>query len=165
TRIQVEHPVTELITGVELVREQLLIAGGEKLSIKQEDVTITGHAIECRINAEDPEKFLPCPGTVKRFEPAGGPGIRVDTPLYDGYRIPPTYDSMIGKLIAHGRDRDTALARMQIALSETVIEGIKTNIPLQQRIMEDLGFRAGQQNIHYLEKRIAERQDRVKGQQ
>lgn len=164
TRIQVEHPITELITGVDLVREQLLIASGEKLSIKQDDIAITGHAIECRINAEDPDKFLPCPGTIKRFEAAGGPGVRVDTHIYDGYRIPPTYDSMIGKLITHGMDRDTALARMRIALAETVIEGIKTNIPLQQRIMEDVGFRAGQQNIHYLEKRIAERLDRMKGQ-
>ncbi|HET8554600.1 MAG TPA: acetyl-CoA carboxylase biotin carboxylase subunit [Rhodanobacteraceae bacterium] len=161
TRIQVEHPITELITGVDLVREQLLIAGGEKLSIRQEDVTITGHAIECRINAEDPDKFLPCPGTIKRFEGAGGPGIRIDTHIYDGYRIPPTYDSMIGKLIAHGMDRKTALARMRIALAETVIEGIKTNIPLQQRIMADIGFQEGQQNIHYLEKRIAEQREKV----
>ncbi|HET7299291.1 MAG TPA: acetyl-CoA carboxylase biotin carboxylase subunit [Oleiagrimonas sp.] len=161
TRIQVEHPITELITGVDLVREQLLIASGEKLSIKQEDVTITGHAIECRINAEDPDKFLPCPGTIKRFEAAGGPGIRVDTHIYDGYSIPPTYDSMIGKLIAHGMDRKTALARMRIALAETVIEGIKTNIPLQQRIMADVGFQEGQQNIHYLEKRIAEQREKV----
>src|SRR5699024_500939 len=113
---------------------------------------------------EDPDKFLPCPGTIRRFEAAGGPGVRVDTHIYDGYRIPPTYDSMIGKLITHGMDRDTALARMRIALAETVIEGIKTNIPLQQRIMEDIGFQKGQQNIHYLEKRIAERQGRVKAQ-
>ncbi|NII12311.1 acetyl-CoA carboxylase biotin carboxylase subunit [Oleiagrimonas sp. C23AA] len=161
TRIQVEHPVTELITGVDLVREQLLVASGEKLSIRQEDVTITGHAIECRINAEDPDTFMPSPGTVKRFEAAGGPGVRVDTHLYDGYKIPPNYDSMIGKLIVHGQDRETAIARMRIALSEMVLEGIKTNIPLQQRIMNDGGFQAGGQNIHYLEKRIAEQQEKA----
>jgi acetyl-CoA carboxylase biotin carboxylase subunit len=164
TRIQVEHPITELITGTDLVREQLLIAGGGKLSIRQRDITINGHAVECRINAEDPDTFFPSPGTINRFEAAGGPGIRMDTHIYDGYRIPPTYDSMIGKLIAHGEDRPTALARMRIALAETVIEGIKTNIPLQQRIMDDVGFQKGQQNIHYLEKRIAERLGRVKGQ-
>ncbi|HET7268030.1 MAG TPA: acetyl-CoA carboxylase biotin carboxylase subunit [Oleiagrimonas sp.] len=161
TRIQVEHPITELITGTDLIREQLLIAGGEKLSLKQEDITINGHAIECRINAEDPDTFMPFPGTISRFEAAGGPGVRIDTHIYDGYRIPPTYDSMIGKLVAHGRDRATAIARMRIALSETVIEGIKTNIPLQQRIMADVGFQDGQQNIHYLEKRIAEQREQA----
>jgi acetyl-CoA carboxylase biotin carboxylase subunit len=159
TRIQVEHPVTEFITGVDLVREQLLIAGGEKLSIKQEDIQINGHAIECRINAEDPDSFLPCPGTVKRFEAPGGPGVRVDTHLYDGYRIPPNYDSMIGKLIVYGPDRATAIARMRLALAETVIEGVKCNIPLQQRIMADVGFQHGGQNIHYLEKRMAEQKE------
>ncbi|WP_266170424.1 acetyl-CoA carboxylase biotin carboxylase subunit [Dyella subtropica] len=159
TRIQVEHPVTELITGVDLVREQLLIAGGEKLSIKQEDIVIRGHSIECRINAEDPDNFLPSPGTVKRFEAPGGPGVRVDTHLYDGYRIPPNYDSMIGKLIVHGPDRETAIARMRLALAETVIEGVKCNIPLQQRIMADVGFQQGGQNIHYLEKRMAEQKE------
>jgi acetyl-CoA carboxylase, biotin carboxylase subunit len=160
TRIQVEHPITELITGTDLVREQLLIAGGEKLSLRQEDVTITGHAIECRINAEDPDTFMPSPGTVKRFEAPGGPGVRVDTHLYDGYRIPPNYDSMIGKLIVHGPDRATAIARMRLALAETVIEGVKCNIPLQQRIMADVGFQHGQQNNHYLEKRIAEQAEK-----
>ncbi|MDO1529339.1 acetyl-CoA carboxylase biotin carboxylase subunit [Fulvimonas sp. R45] len=159
TRIQVEHPVTEFITGVDLVREQLLIAGGEKLSIRQEDIKIAGHAIECRINAEDPDTFLPCPGTVKRFEAPGGPGVRVDTHLYDGYRIPPNYDSMIGKLIVYGPDRATAIARMRLALAETVIEGVKCNIPLQQRIMADVGFQQGGQNIHYLEKRMAEQKE------
>ena len=159
TRIQVEHPVTEFITGVDLVREQLLIAGGEKLTIRQEDIRFEGHAIECRINAEDPDSFLPCPGTVKRFEAPGGPGVRVDTHLYDGYRIPPNYDSMIGKLIVHGPDRDTAIARMRVALSEMVVDGIKTNVALQQRIMRDKGFQAGGQNIHYLEKRLAERKN------
>jgi acetyl-CoA carboxylase biotin carboxylase subunit len=161
TRIQVEHPVTELITGVDLVREQLLIAGGEKLSIKQEDIVIRGHAIECRINAEDPDTFMPSPGTVKRFEAPGGPGVRVDTHLYDGYRIPPNYDSMIGKLIVHGPDRETAICRMRLALAETVIEGVKCNIPLQQRIMADAGFQHGGQNIHYLEKRMAEQKEKA----
>jgi len=159
TRIQVEHPVTELITGVDLVREQLLIAGGEKLSIRQEDVQIRGHAIECRINAEDPDTFMPSPGTVKRFEAPGGPGVRVDTHLYDGYRIPPNYDSMIGKLIVYGPDRETAICRMRLALAETVIEGVKCNVPLQQRIMADAGFQHGGQNIHYLEKRMAEQKE------
>ena len=161
TRIQVEHPVTEFITGVDLVREQLLIAGGEKLTIRQEDIRFEGHAIECRINAEDPDSFLPCPGTVKRFEAPGGPGVRVDTHLYDGYRIPPNYDSMIGKLIVHGPDRATAIARMRLALAETVIEGVKCNIPLQQRIMADVGFQHGGQNIHYLEKRMAEQKEKA----
>jgi acetyl-CoA carboxylase biotin carboxylase subunit len=155
----VEHPVTELITGVDLVREQLRIAAGEKLSIKQEDIKIQGHAIECRINAEDPENFMPSPGTVKRFEAPGGPGVRVDTHLYDGYKIPPNYDSMIGKLIVHGPDRETAIARMRLALAETVIEGVKCNLPLQQRIMNDVGFQQGGQNIHYLEKRMAEHKE------
>ena len=163
TRIQVEHPVTEFVTGVDLVREQLLIASGQKLSLRQEDIVLDGHAIECRINAEDADTFLPCPGTIKRFESPGGPGVRVDTHIYDGYRIPPNYDSMIGKLIVHGRDRDTAIARMRIALSEMVIEGIKTNIPLQQRIMADGGFRHGGQNIHYLEKRMAEMREKSIG--
>ena len=161
TRIQVEHPVTELITGVDLVREQLLIAAGEKLSIRQEDIKINGHAIECRINAEDPATFMPSPGEVKRFEAPGGPGVRVDTHLYDGYRIPPNYDSMIGKLIVHGPDRETAIARMRLALAETVIEGVKCNIPLQQRIMADVGFQHGGQNIHYLEKRMAEQKEKA----
>ncbi|HEY2395268.1 MAG TPA: acetyl-CoA carboxylase biotin carboxylase subunit [Rudaea sp.] len=156
TRIQVEHPVTEMITGVDLVREQLMIAAGEKLSIRQSDIRLTGHSIECRINAEDPNTFMPSPGMVKRFHSAGGPGVRVDTHIYDGYRIPPNYDSMIGKLIVHGRDRDTAIARMRIALGELVIDGVKTNIPLQQRILADVGFQQGGQNIHYLEKRISE---------
>jgi acetyl-CoA carboxylase biotin carboxylase subunit len=163
TRIQVEHPVTELITGTDLVREQLLIAAGEKLSLRQEDIKLTGHSIECRINAEDPDTFMPSPGTVKRFECPGGPGVRVDTHLYDGYRIPPNYDSMIGKLIVHGRDRATAIARARIALSEMVVEGIKTNVPLQQRILADAGFQTGGQNIHYLERRIAEQREKAIG--
>ncbi|HEX5123292.1 MAG TPA: acetyl-CoA carboxylase biotin carboxylase subunit, partial [Rhodanobacteraceae bacterium] len=163
TRIQVEHPVTELVTGTDLVREQLLVAAGEKLSLRQEDIKLTGHAIECRINAEDPDTFMPSPGTVKRFECPGGPGVRVDTHLYDGYRIPPNYDSMIGKLIVHGRDRATAIARARIALSEMVVEGIKTNVPLQQRILADAGFQTGGQNIHYLERRIAEQREKAIG--
>lgn len=158
TRIQVEHPVTELVTGIDLVREQLLIAGGEKLSIRQQDVGLHGHAIECRLNAEDPDSFLPSPGTISAFEAPGGPGVRVDTHLYGGYKVPPNYDSMIGKLIVHGPDRETAIARMRIALGETVIDGVKSNIPLQQRIMADSGFRAGGQNIHYLEQRMAAQQ-------
>jgi acetyl-CoA carboxylase, biotin carboxylase subunit len=160
TRIQVEHPVTELVTGVDLVREQLLIAAGEKLSLSQADIKLTGHAIECRINAEDPDTFMPSPGVVKRFLAAGGPGVRMDTHIYDGYRIPPNYDSMIGKLIVHGRDRETAIARMRIALGELVIDGVKTNIPLQQRIIADGGFHSGGQNIHYLEKRMAEQREK-----
>jgi acetyl-CoA carboxylase biotin carboxylase subunit len=163
TRIQVEHPVTELITGTDLVREQLLIASGQKLSIRQSDIHVNGHAIECRLNAEDPDTFMPSPGTIKRFEAPGGPGVRVDTHIYDGYKVPPNYDSMIGKLIVHGPDRTTAIARMRIALSEMVVEGIKTNIPLQQRIMEDGGFVQGGQNIHYLEKRINERKEKAIG--
>jgi acetyl-CoA carboxylase, biotin carboxylase subunit len=163
TRIQVEHPVTELVTGVDLVREQLLIAAGEKLSLSQADIKLTGHAIECRINAEDPDTFMPSPGLIKRFLAAGGPGVRMDTHIYDGYRIPPNYDSMIGKLIVHGRDRDTAIARMRIALGELVIDGVKTNIPLQQRILADVGFHRGGQNIHYLEKRMAEQREKSIG--
>lgn len=160
TRIQVEHPVTELVTGIDLVRQQLLIAAGEKLSIRQQDVVLRGHAIECRINAEDPETFMPSPGQIRRFHPAGGPGVRWDSHIYEGYRIPPNYDSMIGKLLVHGPDRAQAVARMRIALAELVIEGIKTNVPLQQRIMADTGFQEGGRNIHYLEKRIAERKDK-----
>ncbi len=154
TRIQVEHPVTETITGVDLIKQQLRIAAGEPLGIRQEDIRFSGHAIECRLNAEDPETFMPCPGTVDIFHAPGGPGVRVDSHLYDGYRIPPNYDSMIGKIIVHGEDRTTAIRRMRLALAETVCSGIKTNIPLQQRILHDRGFVAGGQNIHYLEKTL-----------
>ena len=122
---------------------------------------IRGHAIECRINAEDPDTFLPSPGLIQHFHAPGGPGVRVDSHIYEGYRVPPNYDSMIGKLIVHGADRDQAIARMRVALSEMVIDGIRTNIPLQQRIMADAGFQAGGQNIHYLEKRLSERKDKV----
>ena len=160
TRIQVEHPVTEMVTGIDLIREQLMIAAGRPLSIKQEDVVLTGHAIECRINAEDPESFLPSPGLVQHFHAPGGPGVRVDTHVYAGYQVPPNYDSMIGKLIVHGADREQAICRMRVALSEMVVDGIRTNIPLQQRIMRDVGFQQGGQNIHYLEKRLAERRDK-----
>jgi len=154
TRVQVEHPVTEMITGVDIIKEQILISAGEKLRYKQEDIQIRGHAIECRINAEDPSNFMPCPGTITQFHPAGGPGIRLDTHIYNGYKVPQYYDSMIGKLIAHGSDRQSALARMDTALSEMVIDGIKTNIPLQCDIISDEGFKAGGVNIHYLEKKL-----------
>ncbi|MDH5824905.1 acetyl-CoA carboxylase biotin carboxylase subunit [Luteimonas sp. RD2P54] len=160
TRIQVEHPVTEMVTGIDLVREQLLIAAGRPLSIRQEDVVLRGHAIECRINAEDPDSFMPSPGLIQHFHAAGGPGVRVDSHIYEGYRVPANYDSMIGKLIVHGADREQAICRMRVALNEMVIDGIRTNIPLQQRIMRDGGFQAGGRNIHYLEKRLAERRDK-----
>jgi acetyl-CoA carboxylase biotin carboxylase subunit len=163
TRIQVEHPVTELVTGIDLVREQLLIASGEKLRIKQEDVVLRGHAIECRINAEDPETFLPCPGLIRHFHAPGGPGVRVDSHIYEGYKVPPNYDSMIGKLIVHGATRAQAISRMKVALSEMVVDGIKTNVPLQQRIMADIGFQQGGTNIHYLEKRLQERKEKAAG--
>ena len=154
TRLQVEHPVTEMITGTDIVREQLLIASGEKLSIAQEDIKILGHAIECRINAEDPRTFMPSPGLVSLWHSPGGPGIRVDSHLYSGYKVPPYYDSMVGKLIAHGATRDVAVARMKNALNEIVIEGIKTNVPLHQEIFQHAAFQAGGTDIHYLEKRL-----------
>ncbi|MCG6976134.1 MAG: acetyl-CoA carboxylase biotin carboxylase subunit [Acidiferrobacterales bacterium] len=154
TRVQVEHPVTEMITGVDIVREQLLIASGEKLSYKQRDIEIRGHAMECRINAEDPEKFLPSPGRITQYHQPGGPGVRVDSHIYNNYMIPPYYDSMIAKLIVHGDTREIAMARMRIALSEMFIDGIKTNIPLQEKIMADSAFQAGGVNIHYLEKKL-----------
>ncbi len=154
TRIQVEHPVTEMITGIDIVREQLLIAGGEPLSFTQDDIRISGHAIECRINAEDPKTFMPSPGLVQLWHAPGGPGIRVDSHIYSGYKVPPYYDSMIGKIIAHGSDRNTAIARMKNALAEIVIEGIKTNIPLHQEILQHAAFQAGGTDIHYLEKRL-----------
>ena len=154
TRIQVEHPVTEAITGVDLIKQQLLIASGEPLAIQQKDIQIVGHAIECRINAEDPKTFMPSPGTIDIFHAPGGPGVRVDSHVYDGYKVPPNYDSMIGKIIVRGEDRITTIKRMRLALAETVVNGIKTNIPLQQMIMQDQGFVSGGQNIHYLEKRL-----------
>ncbi|ALA26314.1 acetyl-CoA carboxylase biotin carboxylase subunit [Piscirickettsia salmonis] len=154
TRVQVEHPVTELITGVDIVKEQLRIAGGLGLSKRQKDIHIQGHAIECRINAEDPKTFMPSPGHIDFYHPPGGPGIRVDSHLYSGYSVPPHYDSMVAKVITHGEDRQSAIIRMQGALGETIINGIKTNIPLQQEIMADLNFQAGGTNIHYLEKKL-----------
>lgn len=154
TRVQVEHPVTEMVTGIDIVKEQLRIAAGEPLSFTQDDIVLRGHAIECRLNAEDPKTFMPCPGTIDIFHMPGGPGIRCETHIYNGYKVPPYYDSMIGKLIAHGDDRASSIARMRTALSELVIDGIKTNIPLQQDIMADSAFAAGCQNIHYLEKKL-----------
>ena len=154
TRLQVEHPVTEMVTGVDIVREQLRIAAGESLTIRQEDVEIRGHAIECRINAEDPKTFMPSPGMVTLWHPPGGPGIRVDSHVYSGYKVPPYYDSMIGKLIAHGTSRSNAIARMRNALSEIVVEGIKTNVPLHREIFQHAAFQAGGTDIHYLEKRL-----------
>ncbi len=154
TRVQVEHPVTEMITGVDIVREQILIAAGEKLGYSQDDIRINGHAVECRINAEDPDTFMPSPGTIERAHMAGGPGVRVDSHIYNGYKVPPYYDSMIGKLITHGPTREIALARMRTALNETIIEGIKTNIPLHQMLVDDAAFQAGGTNIHYLEKKL-----------
>jgi acetyl-CoA carboxylase, biotin carboxylase subunit len=154
TRVQVEHPVTEMITGVDIVREQLLIAGGDPLTYRQKDIQIQGHALECRLNAEDPTNFMPFPGKIDQYHPPGGPGIRVDTHMYNGYVVPPHYDSMIGKLIAHGDSRDIALARMRTALDEIIIDGIKTNIPLHKEIVRDSAFSAGGVNIHYLEKKL-----------
>jgi len=154
TRVQVEHPVTEMITGIDIVKEQLRIADGQPLSYKQEDVKINGHAVECRINAEDPDSFMPSPGKIKKLHIAGGPGIRIDTHIYSDYSVPPYYDSMIGKIIAHGENRSSALQRMHTALSEMVIDGIKTNIPLQLRLVTDTAFMEGGVNIHYLEKKL-----------
>ncbi|MGB5456223.1 MAG: acetyl-CoA carboxylase biotin carboxylase subunit [Gammaproteobacteria bacterium] len=154
TRVQVEHPVTEMITGVDIVKEQLYIASGEKLRYKQSEIEIRGHAIECRINAEDAKTFMPSPGMIERYHPPGGPGIRIDTHIYGGYTVPPYYDSMIGKLIAYGCNRDVAIARMEGALSEIDISGIHTNIDLHREIMADTAFRAGGANIHYLEKKL-----------
>ncbi|MBU2842701.1 acetyl-CoA carboxylase biotin carboxylase subunit [Acidithiobacillus thiooxidans] len=155
TRVQVEHPVTEMITGVDIVKAQILIAAGKPLPFRQEDVRFQGHAIECRINAEDPEKFIPSPGQITAWHPPGGPGIRVDSHIYAGYRVPPFYDSMIGKIIAYGNDREEAQMRMRSALRETSIEGIQTNILLHRRILEEAQYAAGEVNIHYLEALLA----------
>jgi len=154
TRIQVEHPVTEMITGVDIVREQLNIAAGEKLGFHQNDIHIRGHAIECRINAENPDTFAPSPGKIELYHPPGGFGVRVDTHVYSGYKVPPYYDSMIGKLIVHSDNRDLALSRMSMALSEIVIEGIDTNIPLHQKLIDESAFINGGTDIHYLEKKL-----------
>jgi acetyl-CoA carboxylase biotin carboxylase subunit len=157
TRLQVEHTVTEMITGLDLVQEQIKVAYGEKLKYKQRNIQLNGHAIECRINAEDPYNFMPSPGEITRFHLPGGPGVRMDTHVYGGYKVPSNYDSMIGKLICYGSTRAQALARMQIALSEILIEGIKTNVPLHRDLMEDLAFKEGGVNIHYLEQKISKK--------
>ena len=154
TRLQVEHPVTEFVTGVDLVKAQIRVAAGEPLPFKQSDIEIKGHAIECRINAEDSQTFLPSPGTVTEFHAPGGPGVRVDSHLYSGYVVPPNYDSLVGKLICFGDDRAGALVRMRNALGEMVVEGIKTNLPLHQRLMKDGAFVEGGINIHYLESQL-----------
>ena len=154
TRVQVEHPVTEMITNFDIVKEQLKIANGDKLSISQEDIQIKGHSFECRINAENSKTFLPSPGDIERFHAPGGPGIRVDSHIYSGYKVPPYYDSLIAKLISYGNSRDEALNRMKNALNEILIDGISTNIPLHQELIDDTNFRTGGVNIHYLEKKL-----------
>ena len=159
TRIQVEHPITEMTTGIDLAKWQILIAAGEELNIKGSDIKIHGHAIECRINAENPENFMPSPGKIDIFHAPGGPGIRVDSHIYQSYVVPPHYDSLIGKIISHGDTRELAIAKMKNALKEIVIEGIKTNIPLHQRILNDENFAAGGVNIHYLEEFCKQQKD------
>ncbi|MDN7618267.1 acetyl-CoA carboxylase biotin carboxylase subunit [Burkholderia cenocepacia] len=158
TRVQVEHPVSELITGVDIVQEQIRIAASEKLTLRQRDIQFRGHAIECRINAEDPFKFTPSPGRITSWHTPGGPGVRVDSHAYNGYFVPPNYDSMIGKLITYGATREQAIRRMRIALSEMVVEGIQTNIPLHRELMIDSKFVEGGTSIHYLENRLAQKQ-------
>jgi acetyl-CoA carboxylase biotin carboxylase subunit len=158
TRVQVEHPVTEMISGLDIVQLQIRIACGERLPFKQRDVQLRGHAIECRINAEDPFKFTPCPGRITSFHAPGGPGVRVDSHVYEGYFVPPYYDSLLGKIVAFGDTREQAIARLDIALSETVIEGIKTNIPLHQELLHDAAFLRGGTPIHYLEEKLGKRQ-------
>jgi acetyl-CoA carboxylase biotin carboxylase subunit len=156
TRIQVEHPVTEMVTGIDLVQQQILVAAGEKLAFRQKDIELRGHALECRINAEDPYRFMPSPGRITSYHPPGGPGIRVDSHVYAGYTVPPYYDSMVGKVIAYGATRDQAIRRMRIALSEMVIEGIQTNIPLHLDLLHDMRFVRGGTSIHYLEQKLAQ---------
>jgi acetyl-CoA carboxylase biotin carboxylase subunit len=155
TRVQVEHPVTEMVTGIDIVQEQIRIAAGLKLRYRQRDIVKRGHAIECRINAENAVTFVPSPGRITQYHTAGGPGIRYDSHAYANYYVPPHYDSLIGKLIAHGDTREQAIARMKIALSEMVIEGIQTNIPLHQELMNDAAFVRGGMSIHYLEEKMA----------
>ncbi|HEX6692614.1 MAG TPA: acetyl-CoA carboxylase biotin carboxylase subunit [Burkholderiales bacterium] len=162
TRVQVEHPVTEMITGVDIVQEQIHIAAGEKLRVRQKDIELRGHAIECRINAEDPYRFTPSPGKITSYHPPGGPGIRVDSHVYQGYTVPPNYDSMVGKVIAYGASREQAIARMRIALSEMVVEGIQTNIPLHRDMLNDIRFLRGGVSIHYLEQKLAQEQKKKK---
>ena len=156
TRLQVEHPVTEMITGIDLVQEQIHVAAGEKLRFRQRDIELRGHAIECRINAEDPYRFTPSPGRITSYHPPGGPGIRVDSHVYSGYSVPPHYDSMVGKVIAYGTSREQAIRRMRVALSEMVVEGIKTNIPLHLELLHDSRFLRGGTSIHYLEQKLAQ---------
>ncbi|HSD54535.1 MAG TPA: acetyl-CoA carboxylase biotin carboxylase subunit, partial [Burkholderiales bacterium] len=156
TRVQVEHPVTEMVTGIDIVQEQIRIAAGQKLSVRQRDVNLRGHAIECRINAEDPFKFTPSPGRITSYHPPGGPGIRVDSHVYQGYVVPPHYDSMVGKVIAYGASREQAIRRMRIALSEMVVQGIQTNIALHQELLTDARFLRGGTSIHYLEQKLAQ---------
>ena len=158
TRVQVEHPVTEMITGVDIVQEQIRVAAGEKLQLRQKDVQIRGHAIECRINAEDPYRFTPSPGRITSYHAPGGPGIRVDSHVYQGYTVPPNYDSMVGKVIAYGATREQAIRRMRVALSEMVVEGIQTNIPLHRELLHDIRFLRGGVSIHYLEQKLAQEQ-------
>ncbi len=158
TRVQVEHPVTELITGIDIVQQQIHIAAGEKLPFRQRDIPFRGHAIECRINAEDPYKFTPSPGRISSYHAPGGPGIRVDSHVYQGYTVPPNYDSMVGKVIAFGATREQAIRRMRVALSEMVVEGVKTNIPLHQDLLHDTRFLRGGVSIHYLEQKLAQEQ-------
>jgi acetyl-CoA carboxylase biotin carboxylase subunit len=162
TRIQVEHPVTEMITGVDLVQEQIRVAAGEKLRFRQKDIVFRGHALECRINAEDPYRFTPSPGKITSYHPPGGPGIRVDSHVYQGYTVPPYYDSMVGKVIAYGATREQAIGRMRIALSEMVVEGILTNIPLHRELLNDTRFVRGGVSIHYLEQKLAQEQAKKK---
>jgi len=154
TRLQVEHTVTEMITGIDLVQQQIFVAAGEKLKFRQKDIVLRGHAIECRINAEDPYSFVPSPGKLTTFHMPGGPGVRIDTHVYSGYTVPPHYDSMICKLITHGATREQAIARMRIALSEMLVDGIKTNIPLHADLMADAAFHLGGTSIHYLEQKL-----------
>jgi len=161
TRVQVEHPVTEMITGIDIVQAQIRIAAGEKLAFRQRDIQFRGHALECRINAEDPYKFTPSPGKITSYHPPGGPGIRVDSHVYQGYTVPPNYDSMIGKVISYGATREQAIRRMRIALSEMVVEGIQTNIPLHQDLLNDKGFVKGGPSIHYLEQKLAQESKKV----
>jgi acetyl-CoA carboxylase biotin carboxylase subunit len=162
TRIQVEHPVTEMITGIDLVQEQIHVAAGEKLRFRQKDIILRGHALECRINAEDPYRFTPSPGKITSYHPPGGPGIRVDSHVYQGYTVPPNYDSMVGKVIAYGASREQAMSRMRIALSEMVVEGIQTNIPLHRELLNDTLFMRGGVSIHYLEQKLAQEQKKKK---
>ncbi len=153
TRVQVEHPVTEMVTGIDIVKEQIRIASGERLSCAQEDVRITGHAIECRINAEDANTFLPSPGRITQYHPPGGPGVRVDSHIYSNYTVPPHYDSLIAKVIAYGIDREEAIARMRRAMQEIVVDGIRTNIALHQEILHDAAFVDAELSVHYLDRR------------